>query len=151
MAGQSRVDDLAETRVDEIARASRLELRRIWTVLFDRPVPPAISQPLLRRILAFEIQLRHSGGWPAGLEKQLTRQRTPSRTMSRSPAAGGRLLRDWNGTTHVVEIDADGYLWKDRRWRSLSAIAREITGAHWSGPRFFGLTVAEAKAKGARR
>ncbi|MCQ0970102.1 DUF2924 domain-containing protein [Paracoccus sp. TK19116] len=151
MAGQSRAHDAAETPIHQVARATRDELRHIWTALFDRPVPPSISQPLLRRILAFEIQLRQSGGWPAGLEKQLMRQRTPSRPTSRSPAAGGRLLRDWNGSTHVVEIVADGYLWNDRHWRSLSAIAREITGAHWSGPRFFGLNGAEAKGKGAQR
>ena len=53
---------------------------------------------------------------------------------------GGRLLREWNGITHVVEIGEDGFVWRDARYRSLSAIAREITGAHWSGPRFFGLT-----------
>ncbi|WP_229583444.1 DUF2924 domain-containing protein [Paracoccus sp. S-4012] len=48
------------------------------------------------------------------------------------------MLREWNGTTHVVEIGDDKYRWDGRNWDSLSAIAREITGAHWSGPRFFG-------------
>jgi hypothetical protein len=49
-----------------------------------------------------------------------------------------RLIREWNGRTHEVEVLPDGYLWKGRRFRSLSAVAREITGARWSGPRFFG-------------
>ncbi|MCL5778702.1 DUF2924 domain-containing protein [Limibaculum sp. FT325] len=53
---------------------------------------------------------------------------------------GGRLIREWNGVTHVVEVTAEGYLWHGTRHRSLSAIARAITGAHWSGPRFFGLS-----------
>jgi hypothetical protein len=48
-------------------------------------------------------------------------------------------MREWNGTTHVVEIAQDGYVWNGARYRSLSAIARDITGARWSGPRFFGL------------
>jgi hypothetical protein len=52
---------------------------------------------------------------------------------------GGRLIRAWNGVSHVVDITEEGYLWRGRRYRSLSAIARAITGAHWSGPRFFGL------------
>jgi hypothetical protein len=49
-------------------------------------------------------------------------------------------VREWNGQTIAVEVRADGFWWKDQLWRSLSEIAREVTGAHWSGPRFFGLT-----------
>ena len=54
--------------------------------------------------------------------------------------SGGRLVREWNGVSHVVDVTDAGYLWRGERHRSLSAIARAITGAHWSGPRFFGLT-----------
>ena len=52
---------------------------------------------------------------------------------------GARLLREWNGTTHVVDVLPNGFHWNGTTHRSLSAIAREVTGAHWSGPRFFGL------------
>ena len=52
---------------------------------------------------------------------------------------GARLAREWNGATHVVEVVGDGFIWNGERRASLSAIARAITGAHWSGPRFFGL------------
>ena len=55
------------------------------------------------------------------------------------PTAGARLVREWNGRTHEVEVLADGFLLRGQRFRSLSAIAREITGARWSGPRFFGV------------
>ena len=54
-------------------------------------------------------------------------------------APGARLVREWNVQTISVEVRADGFWWKERTWRSLSEIAREVTGAHWSGPRFFGL------------
>ena len=54
--------------------------------------------------------------------------------------AGGRYLREWGGVTHVVEVEDGHYLWQGKPWPSLTAIARQITGAHWSGPRFFGLT-----------
>ncbi|MCQ0970155.1 DUF2924 domain-containing protein [Paracoccus sp. TK19116] len=151
MAGRTPGSGSGATTIDDVAQASRDELRRIWTALFDRPVPPSISQPLLRRILTFEIQLRAAGGWPSGVEREIRRSARPERPRHRSPSPGGRLLRDWNGITHVVEIVADGYLWNDRCWRSLSAIAREITGAHWSGPRFFGLDGAESKEKRAAR
>jgi hypothetical protein len=58
-----------------------------------------------------------------------------------SPALkpGGRLIREWNGVTHVVDVVDGGFLWNGQRYASLSPIARAITGARWSGPRFFGL------------
>jgi hypothetical protein len=56
-----------------------------------------------------------------------------------TPKPGARLLRPWNGVTHEVLAVEDGFLWAGRTWRSLSVIAREVTGTRWSGPRFFGL------------
>jgi hypothetical protein len=56
-----------------------------------------------------------------------------------SLTAGTRLIREWNGQTIAVEVTDAGFVWNDRMWRSLTEIAREVTGAHWSGPRFFGL------------
>jgi hypothetical protein len=53
--------------------------------------------------------------------------------------AGARLIREWNGSNHVVDVVDDGFVYSGRRYRSLSKIAREITGTNWSGPRFFGL------------
>ena len=53
--------------------------------------------------------------------------------------AGTRLVREWRGVTYTVLVHADGFDWNGRRYRSLTIVAREITGAHWSGPRFFGL------------
>ena len=53
---------------------------------------------------------------------------------------GARLVREWNGEEHVVDVLEEGYLWRDKTWTSLSAIAREITGTRWSGPRFFGVS-----------
>ncbi|SCY83108.1 Protein of unknown function [Paracoccus tibetensis] len=133
--------------VAEILSLDRQGLVAAWTALHGAAPPRSISQPLLRRILALDLQLRAAGGWPHGLEARLAKaaaQGVPARTPE--PVAGGRLLREWNGITHVVEISPDGYRWNGQHWRSLSVIAREITGAHWSGPRFFGLTV-EKKAR----
>ena len=96
---------------------------------------------MIRRFLAIEIQTRRSGGLSKKLKAAL-RQPKPDAPRPTSPALkpDGRLLREWNGVTYVVEIDKDGFVWRDARYLSLSAIAREITGAHRSGPRFFGLT-----------
>ena len=52
---------------------------------------------------------------------------------------GARLIREWRGETHEVLVTEDGFLWRGENWRSLSVIAREMTGTRWSGPRFFGL------------
>ncbi len=60
---------------------------------------------------------------------------------------GNRLVREWNGTTHTVLVLATGFEWQGRQYRSLSQIAEAITGAHWSGPRFFGLTKRKAERK----
>ena len=68
---------------------------------------------------------------------RLTSARVLSRNASHAMPEGADILG--HGVTHVVEVTADGYRWRETTWRSLSAIAREITGAHWSGPRFFGL------------
>ena len=54
-------------------------------------------------------------------------------------APGMRLIREWNGSSHVVEAVDGGFVWNGKRYGSLSAVARAITGARWSGPRFFGL------------
>ena len=62
--------------------------------------------------------------------------------------AGTRLVREWNGETHTVLVHADGVEWRGQRYRSLSVVAREITGAHWSGPRFFGLTSTKGAGDG---
>jgi hypothetical protein len=63
-----------------------------------------------------------------------------SRKASPKLQPGARLVREWNGVSHVVEVIENGFVWNGCRHRSLSAIARAITGARWSGPRFFGLT-----------
>lgn len=72
-------------------------------------------------------------------ELTLRRSSLPPPPPRRLPAAGARLLRDWNGRTHVVDVTKEGFVYEGRHHRSLSSIAREITGAHWSGPRFFRL------------
>lgn len=124
----------------------RPDLVALWQQMFEQPAPKMLSQPFLRRFLAFELQSRRHGGLPrqvtAALEKD---QKHAPRPQSPALKPGGRLLREWNGVTHVVDVAEDGFVWKDRRYRSLSAIAREITGAHWSGPRFFGLNGKAAK------
>lgn len=131
-----------------LAEMERDALLALWPELIGGLPPKSLSQPFLRRFLAFALQARKHGGLPKGLVTQLGKiDRGEVRPKSPGLRAGGRLLREWNGVSHVVDVTADGYLWNGARHRSLSAIARAITGAHWSGPRFFGLQDAKARTK----
>ena len=126
--------------VQEIETMDRAALVAAWDAHFGVPVPKSLSKPFLRRFLAFEIQARRYGGLPktfvADLEHRVAGDK---RSTSPAMAPGGRLLREWNGVTHAVEVTETGYRWNGEVYRSLSAVARAITGAHWSGPRFFGV------------
>ena len=111
-----------------------------WTALTGAPLPPRTSTPLIRRVVAYEIQARACGGLSAKMQRQLKALGlNSSRHTTARLEPGGRLIREWNGVRHVVEAHDDGYRWKNQNFRSLSAVAKAITGAHWSGPRFFGL------------
>lgn len=121
-----------------LATLSPAQLRYEWEALTKSPAPK-ISADLLRLALAWEIQAAAYGGLSRRTQQSLDQlARAKTRT---SPARSGmRLVRAWNGQTHVVEIGEDNMIrWNGREWRSLSEVAREITGTRWSGPAFFGL------------
>lgn len=117
---------------------SPTELRTKWQSLTGSPAP-RISPKLLRLAVAWEIQARAFGG----LSRETTRKlaQLASAKTSTSPATPGmRLLREWGGKVHVVTVGEDKVIrWDDREWKSLSEVARAITGTRWSGPAFFGL------------
>ncbi len=123
----------------DVGSLPRDALIALWIRLYDSPPPPRLSQTFLRRFLAFELQVRAEGPLPRSATNQLARL-AAGKAASAKPVLkpGGRYLREWNGVTHVVDVTEQGYLWKGQTHQSLSAIARAITGAHWSGPRFFG-------------
>ena len=134
--------------IDQVAAADRTMLLTWWHQLFGTEVPKGLSQSFLRRFIAFEVQCRQQGGLPKSLHAQIARidhktERKPSRTLK----SGGRLLREWGGVTHVVEVTDAGCHWNGQTHRSLSAVARAITGAQWSGPRFFGIAPAANSSK----
>jgi DUF2924 family protein len=127
-------------KVADLEAMDRAALIAAWSSIFATPVPRGLSQTFLRRFLAAEIQTRRFGGLSKHVRGALAKGADHApRPKSANLQPGGRLLREWNGVTHVVDVAGDGFLWKGQGYRSLSAIAREITGAHWSGPRFFGL------------
>ena len=117
---------------------SKAELKDRWARLTGHPVP-RVSAGLLRLAIAWELQAREFGGL-SRRTSQLLDQLERGKTRTRKAEAGMRLVRAWNGRTHVVTIGEDGVIrWNEREWRSLSEVARAITGTRWSGPAFFGL------------
>ncbi len=121
------------------------ELRDRWVELYKTPCPRFMKRPLLIRALAYKIQENAFGGLDRATRRRLDqaiaalkegRPLTPKRLKIKP---GTRLLREWEGKTHEVIVLEKGVQYRDRQWPSLSAVAEEITGAHWSGPRFFGL------------
>jgi hypothetical protein len=111
-----------------------------WAAAFQRPTPPRLSTQLLQISLAYRLQTIDTGGVARRVREALQQAAKHNATpTARRPRVGSQLLREWNGVTHVVEVVDGGYRYRDRLYTSLTAIAFEITGARWSGPRFFGL------------
>src|SRR6202011_1588720 len=132
-----------------LARLSELtifELRAEWRRLHRMPPPMRLSRDLLIRGIIYQLQERAYGGLSMATARKLEQAAAgpasrgvakPTPSVSLRP--GTRLVREWRGVTHTALIHADGIEWRGQRYRSLSVVARKITGARWSGPRFFGL------------
>ena len=128
-----------------LAAMPLVQLRERWTAMGMGEAPCAPTT-LLRRMLAQRLQEKRRGGLPLLVLRELERVCAVGSGAALEPqrksmilTPGTRLIREWNGKTISVEVTDDGFAWNERKWRSLSEIARAVTGAHWSGPRFFGL------------
>ena len=137
------LDDEVSAEVASLAGLNIEALRKRWRARFGAP-PCLRSGEILRRRLAEKIQVE-AFGEVEGLASKLAQlarsyERSGKATAPRAaPKPGTVLFREHAGRTHKVEVAADGYRWEGRAYRSLSRIAREITGVQWSGPAFFGL------------
>jgi Protein of unknown function (DUF2924) len=135
----------ATTGVDELGRLTIKALRSEWERLFRKPPPDAFGRDLLCRDIAYRLQELALGGLPQGTRRKLVSTATRSSTAAKRDTSpprltpGVTLVRDWHGTTHTVFVVDGGFEHQGQHYASLTEIARRITGAHWSGPRFFGL------------
>ncbi len=125
--------------LDALQTASRDELKARWEEAMGRPPPSRIGRVTMARILISDLQWKQSGLSKAAILRKLSKIVAASESAKPVANSGARLVREWNGREHVVDVTVDGYLWNGQTWRSLSAIAKEITGTKWSGPRFFGV------------
>jgi hypothetical protein len=134
-----------EQQIERLDRLSPAQLRSLWRDVYRAPAPD-LSPGLLARGIAYRQQERLHGGLSRTAEKQIAAitkrlERTGSVTYPHfvTLKTGTRLVRSWNGKVHSVLVCEAGFEFDGRQYASLTQIARDITGARWSGPRFFGL------------
>lgn len=134
---------------DQLAGLGQLDLTSLrgeWIRLYGKPPSRYVGRELLMRAVAYRIQEKAYGGLKPAIVRKLRKVMEDLRagkkaniTPPRIMQPGVRLMREWNGETHVVEVQAKGFAWRGKHYPSLSAVAQAITGTRWSGPRFFGL------------
>ncbi len=142
-------------KLNALATMSPAQLRAEWKMLSGEDLPNTPAS-LMRHLIAYRLQEKQHGKLPVQIERQLERmtvgrgQGSPRSGIVEDKGVGSaypqtpilhgtRFLREWNGRTIAVTAIEGGFDWDGEVYRSLSEIARKVTGAHWSGPRFFGL------------
>jgi hypothetical protein len=151
---QRMVDAAAiEAEVNQIRSLGIDALRQRWRIMFGAVPPKGLTKDIIARMIAYRIQEEAFGG----LEKEtiklldrLARGDKPNE-LNRRLKAGTVLVREYQGERHTVTVVADGFLWGEKTYSSLSTIAQAITGTKWNGPRFFGLRSPREAEAGERK
>jgi Protein of unknown function (DUF2924) len=132
-------------------------LRAKWLQLTGKPAPTSFRRDLLLQALAYEIQVRRSKGLSAPTKRRLRVLAEAARNNRFDEALGETslktgtvLLREWQGQTHRVTVQGNGFLWKEEIHGSLSTIAKAITGTSWNGWTFFGVRKPVSRNKNAQ-
>lgn len=146
LSGKHNQSTRITEQLETLQSMDLIALRDAWRKLKGSE-PPRLSRDLMLRAVAYALQMQAFGTLPPSTIKKLEASiREIGEVLSatepprRELSAGARLVREWHGRTHSVEVLHEGFLFEGKVYRSLSEIARRITGSHWSGPRFFGLT-----------
>jgi hypothetical protein len=133
------------SRIKQLPKMSTPDLRALWRQVFSTPPHPKLRRELIIPILAYRLQEQAYGGLS---HETLSKLKRLAKDLARRPSAvaamgrikpGTRMIRQWAGDTHEVTVMWDGYCYRGKHYKSLSAIARQITGTRWSGPAFFGI------------
>jgi hypothetical protein len=150
-------DDLAR-EVRSLSTLGSKALKDKWRTLFGSEPPRQISRAFMLRAIAYRIQEKSLGGLKPATRRLLMQfahdsaaARTPVAAPSRIVQSGAVLVREWRGTSHRVSVLEKGFHFRGKRYRSLSEVAREITGTRWSGPLFFGLKGSQEESRDGTR
>jgi hypothetical protein len=141
-----------ESEIAQLRDLDLLGLRARWHSVFKRKAPENLPKHLLFKILAYQLQAEIFGDLGRQIRKFLERVATATESPGKSKPVvlrrqrlppGTTLVREWNGASQRVDVLETGFAWNGKTYRSLSQIARAITGTRWSGPRFFGVREGE--------
>jgi hypothetical protein len=138
--------DTLEADLQRVADARLRDLRTIWSEKFCQEPPPLRSPEIFRRMLAYRLQAAVFGDLSPAAKRKLTaieaRRANPPKKRAAPPVrlgAGAVLIREWKGVRHEVRVAGSGFEHQGAHYKSLSEVARAITGSRWNGPLFFGL------------
>jgi len=150
-----KTDDRISAEITALASLGIAQLKDRWKVLYGTEPPPRASRDFLIRAASYRIQERALGGLSVSTRRLLERvaadvneRRRVRVAPTRKLHTGAILLREWGGVQHQVTVLENGVLFRGNRYRSLSEVARKITGSRWSGPLFFGLRTRSQEAAG---
>lgn len=151
IAAAKVADGTVVSQIDALQRLTMAQLRERWSDLFGNEPPRAGRAYLLRR-LAYRIQELRFGGLSAEVRQELAKARhsqteRPGPSQKTGLQPGTRLLRDWHDERYEVVVQQSGFLYNGQMYKSLSGVARAITGSNWDGYRFFGLKNARPKRR----
>jgi len=143
-----------EVALDDLPGMSRHELLDTWAQVVGKPPVESASRELLINTIAWYLQAQQFGGLSASVQRKLERlaaaiergEPVGQLTTTDRLRPGATLERVWRGETHIITVVTDGFSYRGQRYRSLSQIARRITGTRWNGPAFFGLRQGNGKA-----
>lgn len=152
------MDPTSRPDLASLAQLTPKQLRVYWLQWFDRPAPAKIRRALLVYALAYRMQERAAGGLTTATRTTLHQiaKAVKSNPVTGAIAAprltpGTHVIREWKNERHQVTVEAAGFIYRGQRYRSLSEIARRITGTRWSGPLFFGVTSSITTRRGPRK
>lgn len=137
-------------KLGRLAEMSAEDLQHEWAHRYSAPAPN-LSPDLLRLGIGYQLQEQRLGGISRRtrlLLRQVAKRAVESvdvKAMPRKLTPGTRLVRDWHGVGHTVIVLDEGFEFDGKHWKSLTAVARAITGSHWNGNAFFGLTKGRRK------
>ncbi|WP_436642170.1 DUF2924 domain-containing protein [Microbaculum sp. FT89] len=146
-----------EAELRSLGALSLRNLRARWKSLYGHTAPPYLRRDLLIQAIAYQMQVEKYGGLSAATKRKIRTIAEAARgkgdvssAVDRPLRPGTRLVREWRGETHTVAVVDGGFEWRCNRYRSLSAVARAITGTSWNGRVFFGLKASSTPARRSR-
>jgi hypothetical protein len=146
MSRREQDDAALEAEIGRLPDLGHDELRERWKLLFGRPAPKSLRRKFMARAVAYQMQVAAYGGLSAATRRRLREIAVAVRNGDRNSVLGGvqikpgtQLVRQWQNTTLTVTVLDDGFALDGRTYKSLSAIAKAITGTNWNGYAFFGI------------